>query len=152
MYALIDKATSQVVAQRGQTNLTFDSAARVDLPNGDVAFACQAGHEWPGYKLLAVTEITSGSGPIIVSVSSPVYDSNAQTVTVTTTRRAETAEEADARKTADATSGLGTIQNKTILDALWELHRAIRGVITLPTETKAQYADRLKAMWRANEP
>lgn len=36
--------------------------------------------------------------------------------------------------------------NQTIFEALWELHRAIRGVITLPTETKAQYADRIKTI------
>lgn len=50
-----------------------------------------------------------------------------------------------------ADAGLGTVQNKTILDALWELHRAIRGQIVLPAETKAQYADRIKAAWKANE-
>lgn len=55
-------------------------------------------------------------------------------------------------KTNAAVTQLGTTQNKTLLDAMWELHRAIRGVIILPTETKAQYADRLKGMWKANEP
>ena len=55
-------------------------------------------------------------------------------------------------KTTKATSGLNTVQNKTIMDALWEIHKAVRGVTPLPTETKAQYADRLKTMWAGNEP
>lgn len=50
-----------------------------------------------------------------------------------------------------ATSELNTVQNKTILDALNELRRAIKGEIVLPTETKAQYASRIKSMWVANE-
>ncbi len=60
--------------------------------------------------------------------------------------------ELDAIKDIKATAGLTTVQNKTILDALNELRRAIKGEIVLPTETKAQYATRLKAMWVANEP
>lgn len=55
-------------------------------------------------------------------------------------------------KNIKATKNLNTVQNKTIFDALWELHKAIRGTITLPTETKAQYAERIKNMWKLNEP
>ena len=79
MYALVDKNTNQIVAQKGQAALTFSSLARVDLPNGDVAFACQAGQEWPGHKLYEVTVNTSGSGTV-VSDASPVFTGSAITL------------------------------------------------------------------------
>lgn len=85
------------------------------------------------------------------SIRDLLCDKVAETVSISALP-GPTAEEITAAKTAKAASGLNTPQNKTIHDALWELHRAIRGVIALPTETKAEYADRLKTMWVGNEP
>ena len=51
-----------------------------------------------------------------------------------------------------AASILANPVNQTIFEALWEMHRAIRGQITLQTETKAQYAARLKAILVTNKP
>lgn len=85
MYSIVDKATNQVVPQKGQSALTFNHLGRVDLPNGDIAFSCQAGQEWPGYKLLAVTIQETGAGDVI-SDSPPVYDGT--NVIVTRTRSA----------------------------------------------------------------
>ena len=65
---------------------------------------------------------------------------------------AATNEEIAAAKKTKADAGLNTAQNKTILDALNELRRAVKGEIVLADETKAQYAARLKALWIANEP
>ena len=84
MYAIVNTSTNQVVPQRGQAALTFTQLGRVDLPNGDVAFSCQAGQEWPGHKLYEVTINTSGSGTVI-SDADPVYNSIPQTVTIART-------------------------------------------------------------------
>lgn len=45
-----------------------------------------------------------------------------------------------------ATAALNTPDNKTIADALWEMHQAITGAVALPAETKNQYFARLKAI------
>src|SRR3990167_4292225 len=58
--------------------------------------------------------------------------------------RDKTAQELADEKSASATVNLATAQNKTIRDALWELHRAVRGEIVMPAETRAQYTARLK--------
>ena len=61
-----------------------------------------------------------------------------------------TVEELNARaaqKVTNSEAHLNTPQNQTILSALWEMHRAIRGLASLPTETKAQYRERLKTAW-----
>lgn len=87
-----------------------------------------------------VTQIRTG--PVNTVLSDKVV--SAYTV------RDKTAQELSDEKETRAVSGLGTVQNKTILDALWEFHKAIRGLTTMPVETKAQYAARLKEMWKAN--
>ena len=148
LHALVNLNTNQVVS-------TFDGVPgkmRVEIPDetNRIIMGASAGSEAPPFKVFTLTDVVVGSGPVVVSVDGPTYGSGA--VTRTTTRRQKTSAEIDADKEANATVGLGTTQNKTILDALWEIHRAVRGVIILPTETKAQYADRLKAMWKGNEP
>lgn len=82
MYVIIDKNTNQIVPRKGNTTLIFNSLGRVDLLNDDVAFSCQAGQEWPGYKLLAVTIQETGAGDVY-SDSPPVYDGTSVIVTRT---------------------------------------------------------------------
>lgn len=92
-----------------------------------------------------VDSVTNGTA--VTSTGNPPYsysEAQAELTLITSSGYIAT------QKDADAGLKLGTTQNKTLLDAMWELHRAIRGVITLPTETKAQYADRLRAMWASN--
>lgn len=148
MYALVNLSTSAVVSTFNGT----PGQMRVEIPDGTnrIIMGASVGSEAPPFKVFEITEISVGSGPVIVSIDGPTFANNA--VTRTTTRRAKNQAEIDLEKANAATSGLGTVQNKTILDAMWELHRAIRGAIVLPTETKAQYADRLKSMWAGNEP
>ena len=81
----------------------------------------------------------------------PVNTVLADKVVSTYVVRDKTAQELADEKEATAASNLATVQNKTIFDALWEIHRAVRGVEALPAETKAQYASRLKEMWKANQ-
>jgi hypothetical protein len=50
-----------------------------------------------------------------------------------------------------AIRAVSTKNNKTIRDALWELHQAVTGAITLPDETKGEYSTRLKDMRKAYE-
>lgn len=102
-------------------------------------------HVWPG--ALFACKIIKGvsgnhtfiewddSGPVVVKTAQEIAD-------------AQDAYElylaGPEHKAACAVDILNDAANQTIFEALWELHRAIRGVITLPVETKAQYADRLK--------
>jgi len=118
MYSIINLATGAVVSQQGQDNLTFSSLKRVNLPdaNKSVVFNPAAGYIFPpqevdegepaapapAYKVLQVTEVESGSG-VISTVSDPVYDSDAGTVTVTTTLRDNTDKEISDDKDANAT-------------------------------------------------
>ena len=55
----------------------------------------------------------------------------------------KTAQQIEDEKTASATSGLATALNKTLFDALWELHQGAQ-----PTETKAQYRVRLIQIYK----
>lgn len=84
MYALVDLSTNQVVPQRGQTALTFESLARVDLPDGSVIFSPSSGYVFPPqyvgeinpppkFKLLEVLTIETGVGPVSVDAT-PVFD------------------------------------------------------------------------------
>lgn len=82
MYVIVNKITSQVVPQAGQSKLVFGLLDRVALPNGDISFSCFAGQEWADYKLLAVTIQETGTGDVI-SDSSPVYDGTNAIVTRT---------------------------------------------------------------------
>ena len=50
------------------------------------------------------------------------------------------------QKDARAQSSLSQAINKTIFDALWEVHQAVNRAVPLPNETKAAYAARLKAI------
>ena len=118
MYSIINLATGAVVSQQGQDNLTFSSLKRVNLPdaNKSVVFNPAAGYIFPpqevdegepeapapAYKLLQVTEVESGSG-VVSTISAPVYDGSAGTVTVTTTLRNKTDKEISDEKDANAT-------------------------------------------------
>jgi hypothetical protein len=118
MYAIVDLVTGVVVPQQGQANLTFTDLRRLNLPdsNKSVVFNPVAGYVFPpqevdegepeapaaAYKVLQVTEVESGSG-VVVTVSDPVYDSDADTVTVTTTLRNNTVKEISDEKDVLAT-------------------------------------------------
>ena len=118
MYSIVNLATGAVVSQQGQPNLTFNTLKRVTLPdaNKSVIFNPAAGYIFPpqevdegepeapapAYKILEVTEVESGSG-VVVTVSDPVYDGDAGTVTVTTTLRDKTDKEISDEKDVLAT-------------------------------------------------
>jgi hypothetical protein len=118
MYVLVDLNTEAVVSQRGISHLTFGSLRKVRLPDVDrsVVFNPEPGYVFPpqkvdegepaapppAYKLLQVTEVESGSG-VVATVSDPVYDSDADTVTVTTTLRDNTSKEISDEKDKRAT-------------------------------------------------
>ena len=118
MYSIVNLVTDAVVSQQGQANLTFNSLKRVTLPDTDksVVFNPAAGYIFPpqevyegepeapapAYKILQVTEVESGSG-VVSTVSDPVYDSDADTVTVTTTLRDKTDKEISDEKDQRAT-------------------------------------------------
>ena len=108
--------------------------------------------KWPGSIVACKHDKVSGDTTVEWHADSPVTIKTP--VEIGTAQDEYDAYLADptAVKTTKASSGLNTVQNKTILDAIWEIHKAVRGVIQLPTETKAQYADRLKTMWAGNEP
>jgi len=119
MYAIVNLGTGSVVPQRGLTTLTFSDLRRVALPDDgkSVIFNPAAGYIFPpqevdegepeapapAYKLLQVTEVESGSG-VVSTVSDPVYDSDADTATVTTTLRNKTDKEISDEKGVFATS------------------------------------------------
>jgi hypothetical protein len=118
MYAIVDLVTGAVVPQRGQTNLTFANLQRLKLPDSgkSVIFNPEPGYVFPpqevdegepaapspAYRLLQVTEVESGSG-VVATVSDPVYDGGAGTVTVTTTLRNKTVKEVSDEKGLRAT-------------------------------------------------
>ena len=118
MYAIVDLVTGVVVPQQGQANLTFTDLRRLNLPdsNKSVVFNPVAGYVFPpqevdegeptapapAYKLLQVTEVESGSG-VVSTISAPVYDGSAGTVTVTTTLRNKTNKEISDEKDVLAT-------------------------------------------------
>ena len=118
MYAILDLTTNQLVAQKGQTALTFQSLGRVKFPGVErgTADSPQVGYVFPpqevdegepeapspAYKILEVTEVESGSG-VVSTVSDPVYDGDAGTVTVTTTLRDKTDKEISDEKDQRAT-------------------------------------------------
>ena len=118
MYSIVDLVTGAVIPQRGQANLTFNTLKRLKLPDAgkSVIFNPVVGYIFPpqavdegepaapppAYKILQVTEVESGSGVVSV-VSDPVYDSDAGTVTVTTTLRDKTAKEISDEKSVLAT-------------------------------------------------
>jgi len=117
-YTLIDLATGAVVQQRRRGALVFSDLRRVNLPDAarSVIFNPEPGYIFPpqevdegepaappaAYKVFQVTEVESGSG-VISTVSDPVYDSSAGTVTVTTTLRNKTTKEISDEKVAHAT-------------------------------------------------
>lgn len=118
MYAIVDLITGAVVAQRAGGPLTFSDLRRVRFPDTDksVVFSPTAGYVLPpqevdegepeapapAYKILEVTEVESGSG-VVSTVSDPVYDGDAGTVTVTTTLRDKTDKEISDEKDQRAT-------------------------------------------------
>jgi hypothetical protein len=110
MYAIVDLVAEAVVRQQGATDLTFNNLKRVALPDDDksVIFNPAASYIFPPeslsptYKLFQVTEVESGSG-VVATVSDPVYDSGAGTVTVTTTLRDKTDKEISDEKDQQAT-------------------------------------------------
>jgi len=55
------------------------------------------------------------------------------------------------RSEAAAVADMNKKNMKAMRDALWELHRAIRGEITLPNESKGDYSGRLKDMRKVYE-
>ena len=77
----------------------------------------------------------------------PVYTILPDKVVSTYAVTNKTAREIDGEKTASAAGGLGTTLNKTIFDALWELHQG-----TQPVETKAQYKARLVDIYKGYSP
>jgi hypothetical protein len=101
MYAIVDVLNSTVSS-------VIHRLDKVDLPNGDVALAAEVGYENPPqydedspavhYKILEVTEATTGSGTVIAATSEPVYDAGANTVTITKTMVAPAWD--DARRSA----------------------------------------------------
>ena len=91
MYAVVDVINSTVSSVIHQLD-------KAKLPNGDVVLAASVGYENPPqydedspavhYKILEVTEATTGSGTVIAATSEPVYDAGADTVTITKTMAA----------------------------------------------------------------
>ena len=99
MYSLVDLNTATVIPQKGQTALTFPEIKRITLPDGAVIFNPSPGYEYPPLygepdeppvqiKLYEVVIAEVGSGSVIVSDSDPVFDAQADTVTVTRTLKA----------------------------------------------------------------
>lgn len=74
--------------------------------------------------------------------SGPVYDLALATITYTVTDK--TAQELDDEADEIAGTTLAGPLAKAVRDALWELHEAIRGEVTLPDETKNAYSIRIK--------
>ena len=108
--------------------------------------------KWPGAVVACKHDKVSGDTTVEWHANSPVLAKTSTEISVSQDEYDLWKADAAVQKTVKATSGLNTTQNKAILDALWEIHKAVRGVTPLPTETKAQYADRLKTMWVGNEP
>tara|TARA_R100000306_G_C4349099_1_gene129172 strand:+ start:507 stop:923 length:417 start_codon:yes stop_codon:yes gene_type:complete len=91
MYAVVDVINSTVSS-------VIHRLDKVELPNGDVVFNSVVGYENPPqydedspavhYKILEITEATTGSGSTVVETSDPVFDAGADTVTITKTMAA----------------------------------------------------------------
>ena len=108
--------------------------------------------KWPGAVVACKYNNVSGDTTVEWHVSSPVPAKTSAEISTSQDEYGVWKADTETQKALKATSGLNTVQNKTILEALWEIHKAVRGVTPLPTETKAQYADRLKTTWAGNEP
>jgi len=89
-FAIVNLDTARVIPQRKQTNLTFGSLNRVDLPDSlrSVVMPGHVGYELTPFKVYPVTVVDVGSGPVVANTSDPVFDPVADTVTVTRTLEA----------------------------------------------------------------
>lgn len=91
-YAIVHLPSETVVPQKGSSALTFNSLDRVRFPDGSTADSVPVGHEIPPsyedgdpvYRVYEVTINETGSGSV-ATLSDPVFDAQADTVTVTKT-------------------------------------------------------------------
>ena len=106
MYSILEVLSGKIVPQKKQDTLVFNSLRRVNFPVSGVGSGAvhnpSAGYEFPpqyegedndpiAFRLYEVSVVDTGAGPIVVSTSAPVYDSQADTVTVTRTLKAASA-------------------------------------------------------------
>lgn len=95
LFCILDLATGLAVPQKGKIDKTFRSLVRVDLPDGAVVFNPPVGYVYPPqypsennkpirYRIYEATIVDQGSGPVM-SVSDPMFNGIAGTMTVTRT-------------------------------------------------------------------
>ena len=108
--------------------------------------------KWPGAIVACKYNKVSGDTTVEWHANSPVQVKTAVEIGTSQDEYDLWITDTAAQKTAKANTTLNTPINKTIRDALWEICQAVRGTTPLPSETKAVYTARLKAMLESNLP